>query len=298
MAIDPDHAVTFLEFVRDRHDIWRKRQAGESAPWTEDAVLASLKFTNMFRVLDPGSQFVITDLDWAGRDVSERDLLMRLFMYRYTNEPTTWKHMREELGNYPVEADLPHLFEIISRYREAGNRVFSGAYMIVPQPGHKGDKVEHVIELCRTFMHNHADEFLRAPDQQARFQALSWPFGVGNFMAMQILTDWGYARYSGQGRQEDEFVICGPGSRKGAKLVDPTAPPEQTVAWAQRALMNSVTLPWLALGPSLMDCQNMFCEYFKYDRERKRLRAGGKPKKPYAPRHPGAQPRPVVPPRW
>ena len=52
----------YQHMVRERHQIWLARQHGASYPWTEDPVLANRKFTNMFRVLDPGSQFVF-DLD-------------------------------------------------------------------------------------------------------------------------------------------------------------------------------------------------------------------------------------------
>ena len=48
----------YQHMVRERHQIWLARQNGATYPWTSDPVLANRKFTNMFRVLDPGSQFV------------------------------------------------------------------------------------------------------------------------------------------------------------------------------------------------------------------------------------------------
>jgi hypothetical protein len=44
--------------VVERHKIYLARQNNEPQPWTTDPVLRNRKFTNMFRVLDPGSQFV------------------------------------------------------------------------------------------------------------------------------------------------------------------------------------------------------------------------------------------------
>ena len=60
--VDPDMALDYLEFVEERHRIWEKRRSGEPQPWTEDHVLQDRKFTNVFRVLDYGSQFLLTNL--------------------------------------------------------------------------------------------------------------------------------------------------------------------------------------------------------------------------------------------
>ncbi len=53
---------TYLSFCRERHKIWLKRQAGDPGPWTDDPILATRKFTNVFRILDPGTQFVVQEL--------------------------------------------------------------------------------------------------------------------------------------------------------------------------------------------------------------------------------------------
>src|SRR5690606_9607191 len=112
--------------------------------------LANKKFTNMFRVLDPGSQFVF---DLKGEPI---DVIARLVFYRITNLPATWYALRAAYGRYPTADDFVHrsalLFQTIDAYRKQGNRVFSGAYIIVPEPGTRNDKVGGALRLTGRFL--------------------------------------------------------------------------------------------------------------------------------------------------
>lgn len=286
-----DVAMTYLEFVPNRHRVWEKRQAGADQPWTDDPVLRTRKFTNVYRVLDPGSQFVLTDLAPPWED--PRDVLARLFLYRYTNLPATWEFVREMLGSYPGEADLNDTLVLtVQAYRDTGHKVFSGAYMILPQPNRVGDKVEQAVSLTARWMANHATDFLAATSQQQRYDILRREYGVGPFMAMQILTDWGYTPQCGEDR-EAEFVVAGPGCIKGAKFIAPTWKVERTLEWADE--MCRTVGPTLAgRKPSRMDVQNTFCEFSKYHRYVQKPI----PVRDYVPAHPGPQPAPMLPAHW
>ena len=90
----------FLRFVVERHRIWEQRQAGAPQPWTDDPVLATRKFTNVFRVLDPGTQFLLTDL--FEPDIDPRDTLMRAFLYRHTGRVEIWELLGVMTGQYPT----------------------------------------------------------------------------------------------------------------------------------------------------------------------------------------------------
>jgi hypothetical protein len=281
---------TYFNFVQERHKIWERRQAGMTQPpWTEDPILARLKFTNMFRVLDPGSQFVLTDL--YDENMVDSDFLVRCFMYRITNLPETWVEMREEFGRYPTASDLLNypgaLTRILKKRRDAKKQIFSGAYVIIPEPNTKNDKIEGVVKLTRMFVQQGLDDFLVARSQEERFNVLRSIPGIGKFLAMQILTDWGY----GQGvYREGQFIVAGPGSTRGAKHVDPHHKAEDVIFSLRGTLLRRG--PRLGDYPlSLMDVQNTLCEFSKYVRESE------KPRKvtPYTPAHPGPQPKPVLP---
>lgn len=306
----------YLDFVRNRHSVWNARQAGLPAPWTSDPIVATRKFTNVYRVLDHGSQFLFDGM----LEGDPTDVLMRCFLYRHTGRTEAWEFAEVMLGRWPVLDDLADggLLRLFKEYRGATStkvvktrwagvptdrlvakrQVFTNAYLVFPQTHDKGsDKLESILSLTeRVFVDSgdFARDFLAMEgDPAARFALLRGQRGVGDFMAMQILTDWGYSSH-GADHDENAFVVAGPGSRRGAQAVFPHQRPETTIAWGRETLdMLGYSLP-IGRAPSLMDVQNTLCEFSKY------VRYLGKPTpaKPYEPAHPGPQPTPVYPLHW
>lgn len=323
--IDPDAALAFLGFVEARHTAWEKRQAGLPAPWTDEPIVATRKFTNVFRVLDYGSQFVTSTL--LDPELSARDQLARLFLYRHTGRVEVWEYLELMLGRYPTVDDLQEVLQIWQEYRgetritqrgqEARNSpgekrtfqrsVFTGAYLVFPQTHDRGsDKLESIVDLTRRLFHPDSDqdvvpEFLAADSPALQFAILRRNKGVADFMSMQVLTDWGYSPQCGQDR-EDDFVQPGPGAVKGAAALDPHAKPMDVLHWAVETIRSSPGCPTLPLDsygedyrvPSYMDAQNCLCEFSKWVR----FAAKPLPAKPYQPAHPGPQEPPVLPKHW
>lgn len=287
--------LTYLAFVQERHRIWLRRQAGEPGPWTNDPILAARKFTNVFRVLDPGSQFAVKLVIAP----SPRDVLARAFLYRYTNRPALWERTLAHLGRFPVATDLPDLGDLWASWRDAGEQVFSGAYVIMPAPGVLGvDKTREVVALTQRVLDATDGRFYTAPDERARHALLRTTTAVGDFMAMQVLTDYNYSPF---GRDaEDEFVVCGPGARRGARAIAPRWPVDRTLDVCYRAIHQLDDVPTVrtTVGrvrlPSYMDVQNTLCEFSKY------VRFMTRPPKaaPYRPAHPGPQQPPRLPAHW
>lgn len=308
----------FLTFVTERHQIWLARQGGAPQPWTQDPILASRKFTNVFRVLDPGTQFLLTDLFEPGLD--PREILMRAFLYRHTGRVETWQALDLTTG-YPTVAILEDVRAAWHSYRgevktktimekshsytahkiertkrESARPFFTGAYLVFPQSDIPGtDKLDSIVDLTkRLFTPGSPDdvwpEWERAKTQAERFRLLRRNKGVGDFMAMQVLTDWGYQ--CGEDR-EDEFLVPGPGSIKGAKAIDPSVPTMTVVKRVVEAVRSHPDCPRVGYRvPSLMDIgSNLLCEWSKYAR----YRTQATPTKTYQPTHPGPQPDPVLP---
>jgi hypothetical protein len=174
---------------------------------------------------------------------------------------------------------------------------FTGAYLVFPGSGARGtDKMDRIIERTQNlFTPGSPDDVMpdwdKAETQEERFKILQRNDGVGDFMAMQVLTDWGYQ--CGEDREE-EFLMPGPGSRKGAKALDPNAKTMQVVRRVVEEVRALPQCPRLGYRtPSLMDIgSNLLCEWSKY------VRHSGSDKplpKPYQPAHPGPQPDPVFP---
>jgi len=294
MDINVDNWLTFENFVKERHRIWERRMAGEPGPWTKDPILRSHKFTNVFRILDPGSQFLLTDL-FGAADL--KTVLLRCFLYRHTNLPSAWRAYRESVGMYPTWEHLDHLESWWLEYA-IDHRVFSGAYMIYPQSSTPGtNKISSVIALTdRLFGEDDImPDFVKAYTQRDRFAVLRRNKGVADFMSMQILTDWGYS--PGQYDRENDFIVPGPGAIKGAKYIAPGEKAERVVRWAHEMLLDDPECPTIEMPtgylrkPSLMDVQNTLCEFSKYMRKPAREQA-------YEATHSALQLRPEYPTHW
>lgn len=284
MIVDIDRALEYFAFVEERHNVYLRRQAGlPQDEWTSDPTLATRKFTQVFRWLDPGSQFVLTDLLPGADPVTA---LYRCTLYRYTNWPDTWTWLRERLGHYPTPLDNQQVvLDLMRERRDSGHQMFSGAYMIIPQPGHSGDKVLQVVALANRVMED-AKEFIIATSQEERHAILCRNYGVGKFLGQQILTDYMYEY--GDAGTENEFIVDGPGSFRGAKHLAPGQPTIEVIRWAHRTLLASSGCPTLGgRQPSLMDVQNTLCEFSKYVK--------GPRNNLYRPAHPGPMPEPVIP---
>lgn len=291
MAEDKNMLDLYRGMVEERHKIWLARQNGLPQPWTADPVLANRKFTNMFRVLDPGSQFVFE----LHTPYDPMTTIARLVFYRVTNLPRTWRALKAGFGSYPYAEDFVHqsavLFNILNEYRAEGNRVFSGAYIIVPEPGSKNDKVGGALRLTRTFVQEKAVDFLAATTQDERFNILRSVNGLGKFLSMQILTDWGYLQSV---EPDPSFIVSGPGAIRGAALLDPALKPEDVIYNLAIDWLSHPHVHLMNRSLTVMDVQNTLCEFSKYARERVTPRK----KSPYKPSHPGPQPTPVLPAWW
>lgn len=296
---DSERMRMYLDFVEERHRIWERRQGGTSQPWTSDPILASRKFTSVFRVLDPGSQFIFE----LAKGCTPAEFLLRIFLYRHTGRVEAWWFIYEALGGqFPVLEDLEDVRMYWKYYRTKETPIFTGAYLVYPQSATPGtDKLDSIIRLTQRLFgpEKLAEEFLAAKDQAGRFAALRRHKGVADFMSMQILTDWGYGPFAA-GDLENDFVVPGPGCRKGIMTITHTPHQADFIRFARSEILAGDDVPMLSLSgggtrvPSIMDVQNTLCEFSKYVR----YLSKGTTAKPYIPAHPGVQPEPVLPDHW
>lgn len=308
MQAVPSVLETYLQFVKERHLVWERRYAGQPGPWTDDPVLQRRKFCNVFRAIDHGSQFVIKELLYGDdrTGITTADVFMRSFLYRYTNRPEPWEFFHVMHGRYPLRHDLDSglLLDTWRAYAANGGTVFGVAYkMFVGQENRGVDRLTWAVRLAEEYFaegtaHDTVQRLARCTSLQERLDVLRTIPRCADFMSMQVATDIGYSAHV-QG-DENETVLHGPGSRKGAGHIVPGAKPVDVIRWLQEEFWSVLPdAPALALPDgrehrlSLMDVQNSLCEFGKY----MRYRANG-PARGYRPAHPGQQPRIMLPEHW
>ena len=79
----------FWHYVNERHKIWYRRFVlNQDSPWTNDVILQSVHFTNVYPELDRGHQYLINHVV---NGFSPRDQLFRTMVYRAFNNIDSWK---------------------------------------------------------------------------------------------------------------------------------------------------------------------------------------------------------------
>lgn len=283
-AFEGDALGRFWRFVAERQRVWVRRVvAGEDLPWTDDPVLRDRRFTNVYRVLDPGTQYAvqaILDRDETAPDRAFNDLLYRLVGRLETHEAVGF----QRLDAYDADA-----FERLLRAVDdaADHPVFTGAYVVAPLPGVAGDdKVETVARLfgeIRDGFGRFWTDLVAADGAEGAYRAIRSLPGFGRFLAYQVLVDLLTPLPSGGDsvlpHSPDDWAAAGPGARRGLDLLldDADGGPDDLAAmrWLhdrQAAEFDRAGLDfeWLRDGSgeridlSLADVQNCCCEFYKY----------------------------------
>lgn len=297
-TIDRSEADLFMSFVRNRHAMFVRRQAGlPRSAWTDDPILSSGRsFTNVFRLLDRGTQRLVRML-WSdrGRHMDPYETLMLCMVYRRTNRTDFWQQVGQD-DMVPNMVDLDEWFMRLYRIAEYNglNPIDQHPYLLAGSLNPRG----RGLSLCEVLALD-ANVWVDGDAQKNRGVTISdltghWDWqhimdnlcaqpGINDFLAQQITTDFGYSQY-GDAEYDNDDVVLGPGSRRGIKRIFPEIPLKDPAAargaiitlrnevWSTLPEVNlSAVDPNVAHTPSLMDVQNCLCEFDKY----RRISTGG-----------------------
>ena len=252
----------FFEYVFNRLMMTVKRSINQSTPHraqppfktlTDDEILAKYKFTNVFRVLDPGTIYVINEigkehhitelplLKYNDPHKQEQwfkdcaNLLFRLIVYRVFNKKETYEAFFNHIGKYfCVRTSGLHDWDNISDIiTQKVKTPFTGAFTVSGYQQFKGkNKVDSVCKMLleealysvyeitmnlsdMLFSNKYSDYQL----SEALFEKLKGINGIGTFLAYQIAVDFGY--FYPSMFDEDIFAVGGNGCIKGLSYIFP-----------------------------------------------------------------------------
>jgi hypothetical protein len=299
---------TYWRFAAERQAIYERRLRGAPAPWTDDAILASFRFTNVFRASDRVSQFLVREVIYRG-DSDPSEVIFRILLFKFFNRIETWELLENELGPITLGSfDPDRAVGILTRARGHGQRVYSNAYIVPPIPGWRTPKHSGHVRLAVELIESGLVDRVRASASlEDLFLLLRSVQGLGDFLAYQYAIDVCYSPVVDHG--EDEFVVAGPGALDGLSKVFPGMDMRQA-ANVIRALTDEQEHWFEHFGLRfaglfgrrlhLIDVQNLFCEIGKYARVahpeypgvagRTRIKQTFKPV--------GPLPTPYFPPKW
>lgn len=278
-----DRLDLFWWLVCERQRVWQRRVVeGRPPPWSDDLTLQRERFTNVYRILDPGTQYAIERI--LEVPAPKPDRIFNVLLYRLIGRAET----HAALGFQRLDCfDPDHLRRTLRGIRAAGRPPFTAAYTVSGYASMGGsDKIENVARLFNQ-LHSGFDALYsrveRSVSAEEAHRVLRSAFGFGDFLAYQVLVDLLYPLRIEGGRpllpfRHDDWARAGPGARRGISLLrgpgcglDDLAVMHRLREWQRVDLARPGSdFPWLLNGRgrpiplSLADIQNCLCEFHKY----------------------------------
>ena len=270
----------FWAFVNERHSIWHRRFIlGESYPWTDDPILQRNKFTNVYRELDPGTQFSIEHIMKA--EASRPDIVFNVMMYRLMCSIPTysgWGFRR--LDEFKEEEFDDYLCDIYN----SGLPVFGNAYLISPYSSMGSEYKFRNVSRLFGLLHRNYEAFFKRLDEtktmEQAWKAINSQYGFGPFLAYQVLVDLTYPLRGTINSgilpfSQNEWAKLGPGALRGFGRLSKSMDTLAGLRWLRenqrlefyRLRLDFPFLRYLYQQEqeiSLANMQNCLCEFHKY----------------------------------
>lgn len=241
-----ENVYHFKKFVEDRYRIHKRKDVRKlPPPWTTNPVLKEFKFTNVRREHDRQTRYLIENIV-MNEELTLEDKIVNCFMFRCWNNWDTFRDF-----GFPYSSKIVYSPELKEKVRpiykklqiaDPGRLWWSNAYN---QGGTKaawkfpdGDGYERAYKESEAKKYSDweedislrpfhvgvwlgrnriVDKLLAAKDQQECFDVIKSIKGFADFLAYQVFVDLTYI--SEFPFSENEFVVAGPGCKKGLDLI-------------------------------------------------------------------------------
>lgn len=277
----------YLYWIAERQNIFWRRFYGEGAPYTDDPILQQYKFTNVYRVLDRASQYLLQHVIYNGNTYSNEDMFWRILLFKHYNSPATWEYLITTIGDITLETDIDDIAECLTERRQQGIPIYSNAYMltasfmrnprILSRWGMHQVEEKHVayLQLFKvTILNtNYYADIIKARTFKQAYNMLSRIPTIADFLSYQYVQDLNYSTI--YDFDDNEFCAAGFGTIRGiARTFNINGTPQYDVIikWVYNHftdLCNDYGIDFNSLPgrrPQVPDLSNCFCETDKYMR--------------------------------
>ena len=263
----------FAHWIREREAARIRKENGDPPPWTRDPIIAAYRFCNVRREDDRVTRWV--KYQWRDPYHDHPNLTLAMAMARFVNWPPALK----ELG-FPKRWDPERFIKIMQGRKARGDQCWNAAYMI-STCGATREKAEHVAAVLSRLANGHCSP-LGGDTLEMAHGRLTRIFGLGNFLAAQIVADLKHAHSNPLAKAQDWWFWAapGPGSERGLRYWLGREKPVPNYEFLPRLTDLMLTVGPLVkdIGPlAAQDWQNVCCEVSKYVK----AQAGGRPKQKY-----------------
>lgn len=274
----------FWWFIHERQTIWYKRYVQKSKyPWTKDLVMQKERFTNVYRELDPGTQYAIKNI--LEINAQKSDKVFNIMIYRLIGKSETHAAIGfqklKEFDPKLLETRLKHIRDVEKK------KVFTAAYMVggYSKMGSR-DKIENIVRLFTSLQEDFNNFYKRidsCKSSEEVYNVIRSVYGFGNFLAYQVLVDLLYSLkvydykpllpYS-----HNDWSSAGPGAKLGISILIKSQVKTNNLEIMRWLHQNqdkefkrlNLEFEYLKdqkgnkIGLSLANMQNCLCEFHKY----------------------------------
>lgn len=280
------HADRFFAFARERHSVYLKRRAGLPAPWTDDPVMQTTRFTNVFRELDRTTIWFRQNIRTPLAD--EFWVVPATIIFRWFNRISTGEVLADPEVALLRGRFYAHTFEKLVRQRIPRGPWVTGSYMVCSGHG-TGDKLTGILRYCTMMLEWWDREgrvfFQKRPSlEDAHVHLVEKVEGLAGFTAYEVVTD---LRWTHAVNPHDRlrWAHSGPGATRGGSRVlfgepDRLRQDSLTDQAALRELMKKLLkasrdarywpqgdVDWPEW--ELREVEHTLCEFDKYERVRR-----------------------------
>lgn len=288
--LNEENLKLFLYWIVQRYRIHLLKDIEKKPfPWTEDEILKTYSFTNVRRIQDTVTKFVLNQI-CLNKQLTLKQKIINLIIFRIFNEPTKYTLLKlpikqdiigtqnfQEFLNYHTQHIA--LDEIL--YRSA--YMHSGAVVAQDQISRNiPSRLRPFYIVWKANKQNSQEivNYIINDERTKIFDQLLAIKGIGHFLAYQIYIDLTYCPQTKL--TENDFVYLGQGALKGVNIVCPKIPSskrymfvhftaENINLWLTKYQNTNLQelmkdLPYNDRVLSLSNTQNCFCEFSKYYR--------------------------------
>ncbi len=268
----------YFRTARERHNIYLlRRVANERPPWTEDPIFQKYKFCNVFREHDKVTVWLREN--WREPYADHPNLPFAMALARLINWPPTL----EEIG-FPERWKPYKVFDVLNRRREAGEKTYTGAYLLGSVP--KGvPRADYLVNSVLIPLKKELAMFNPNAPLPITLE-FSWKWfrgqrGIGDFLAYEIVSDLRHTKYLRDAPDIMTWANAGPGALRGLtrlwgyqpktrQISGYSFPKKNALEAMQNLLARSQIVCWGIPMPSweMREVEHHLCEFDKYERIR------------------------------
>jgi cation transport regulator ChaC len=260
------------DWITERHRIYLAKAAGAPPPWTQDRILQTYRFCNVFRELDKVTVWLRER--WRETFAQNEHLWIAMCLARQIN----WPETLEEVGFPEHGYDAKSVQRALEARKARGEKLYTGAYMIsaptgeyagMGKPEYTAQVVVGALWRARTQFHG-LFSGARQPTVQEVHSWLRRFRGWGDFMAYEVVTDLRHTRYLSNAPDINTWAVAGPGAIRGLHRLhgrpytQPLSQEQACTEMRELLELSKSNLPSFIPALELREIEHSLCETDKW----------------------------------